>query len=461
MARPIVFQADDWKVIDGTAETRNGVLIIDHAGAPYWVASKTPIPENFLLTMSFKIDVLQGSQRLQRSQLNLLRALYLRFGAERIEEDIYNREGLSMTLSHTWMTLSRDGSTVKGDRRGNTAAPAVLSFLKRGKQVVVRLNGRTLMEHELKNANLGSRKFCIGGFLSRMYLGKVTVIPLAPLGDADLKAAPDPRKPPLRSTKPVPTKPVPTKPAIETASIPGFRPLDLDHPKIPAAPRVIIPLPPAVSGPKDIQGDPLPYGAVARIGSVRLRHESTVRKVQFSPDGRSLASYSAGMIVVWDVANRGPLRRFKHDRCTGMDFSPDGKQLAASSREGVKIWDLITGKELARLGNPRYTASTPAFSPNGKFIAWHEANDVLVWNLREKTVVNKLENSPHAHSVVFSPDSTRIAAPTFTRGARIWDFQADQASVNLQPPRPTGFGSLKWSPSGKFVTGVAGQQACV
>ena len=82
----------------------------------------------------------------------------------------------------------------------------------------------------------------------------------------------------------------------------------------------------------DLYGDPLPSGAIARLGTVRFRHAGFLYDVLLSPDGRRLYSAGDEAIEVWDTRTGHRLRRIAlaipPRRVDGIDLSPDGKLLA-------------------------------------------------------------------------------------------------------------------------------------
>src|SRR5262245_22056593 len=66
--------------------------------------------------------------------------------------------------------------------------------------------------------------------------------------------------------------------------------------------------------PVDFFGDPLPPGALMRLGTVRWRPSGSIAQMAFSRDGRRMASsdstlYTNAGFTIWDVASGRELRR--------------------------------------------------------------------------------------------------------------------------------------------------------
>src|SRR3954451_15122537 len=81
----------------------------------------------------------------------------------------------------------------------------------------------------------------------------------------------------------------------------------------------------------DTFGDPLPVGAVMRLGAMRFRFGGGLADIRFSPDGKMIVAHVPSDIYVWDAATGKELRRF-HVKAPkmnlGMDISPDSRTLA-------------------------------------------------------------------------------------------------------------------------------------
>ena len=148
----------------------------------------------------------------------------------------------------------------------------------------------------------------------------------------------------------------------------------------------------------DCYDDPLPPGALARMGTVRMRHGQAVNFVAFLPGGKALLTVSQdGAVCHWDVATGKELRRFalsnkKMDDLPGGGFavvggpggmvftkggnvgmltlSRDCKTLASTDFDGtIRIFDAATCKERRRIARPEGGALELALSPDGKELA--------------------------------------------------------------------------------------------
>jgi WD40 repeat protein len=132
----------------------------------------------------------------------------------------------------------------------------------------------------------------------------------------------------------------------------------------------------------DLYGDPLPPGAIARIGSIRLRHAG-LSDLVYLPDGKTILSAGSDRVLRWwDLATGKPMRTVNLQGDSGPGFcqtlSPDGKTLVAQDGQALVFWECATGKELKKLplglnGSVHYLY----FSPDGKTLAVH-ANPATV-----------------------------------------------------------------------------------
>ncbi len=136
--------------------------------------------------------------------------------------------------------------------------------------------------------------------------------------------------------------------------------------------------------PRDSEGDPLPEGAVARLGTSRFCQGSPITSMTLTRNGKTLATvacdetnysvipkpFSKNVCVkVWNMAD-GKLRRQLNDKTyRAAVFLSDNKTLAlATYGAGVVLVDVDTGKETQHLDTPNSTEAL-ALSPDGKTLA--------------------------------------------------------------------------------------------
>jgi RNA polymerase sigma factor (sigma-70 family) len=249
-------------------------------------------------------------------------------------------------------------------------------------------------------------------------------------------------------------------------------------------------------------GDPLPPGALARMGTTRLRHAQQVTQVLFAPDGKTVAS--GGMddtVRLWDVATGKLVRSLKHPvkDVRPLSFSRDGKTLlsaakrqlwlwdttkgellceqqtkrepnqkvvslgvssdartAASGETGavIRLWDIASGNQLRVLQGRNRQIRLLSFSPDNKTLASLSGGDsdafVQFWDVHSGKLLQQLEHPQLRRKISLSSDGKTMASGGMDGSVCLWDVAAGKLLRPLGGHQSETV-SLSFSPDGKLL----------
>jgi WD40 repeat protein len=214
----------------------------------------------------------------------------------------------------------------------------------------------------------------------------------------------------------------------------------------------------------DLYGDPLPPGAIARCGTMRLRHDRGVSALVLSRDGKQVISGGEdGTVRVWDLVNGRELRRFKTSWpfIAQLALSPDGRLLGAVANDGRKddiqgasprLWDLTTGKELAKQPPYKSYCYSLAFAPDGKTVAIGSLDGVRLWDVAAGRELLRFPRS--ALALAFSPDGKTLASAADGQRICLWQTNSGKELRSMRSPERMTT-ALAFSPDGKLLVSAS------
>jgi RNA polymerase sigma factor (sigma-70 family) len=208
----------------------------------------------------------------------------------------------------------------------------------------------------------------------------------------------------------------------------------------------------------DRYGDPLPRGALARIGTTRWWHGMDRQgcPMEFTPDGKRLISCDREWgIQILDTATGKELYRIQTpgDPVNCFALSPDGKTIMTGGWSGsvLRQWDLATGKELRQIVTGDEGSGALAFSPDGKtFAAVSGQTLIRVWDVATWQETRRLagHTSWLSSLAYLSGGTTLLSGGGISRTIRWWDARTGQEIHRVNVPRG-GYWELNLSPDGK------------
>ncbi|MGJ3254324.1 MAG: caspase family protein [Elainellaceae cyanobacterium] len=162
-------------------------------------------------------------------------------------------------------------------------------------------------------------------------------------------------------------------------------------------------------------------------------HQGRVTDIQFSPDGRVVASVSEDRTLkLWNVENGALLASVSGhaDDITSVSFSPDGRWIASGDRTGeIKIWavegESIQPTHYIPLESYDGEITSLAFSPNGNLLAMAQSNGtVTLFRVSEDELLYPLErfrgHDAMVRSVAFDAEGRILASAGDDGTARLW-----------------------------------------
>jgi WD40 repeat protein len=199
-----------------------------------------------------------------------------------------------------------------------------------------------------------------------------------------------------------------------------------------ATPAGLLAAGPAERGPMphlvDLYGDPLPEGAVVRLGSVRLRHAG-LKDFTFVPGGNSAVTVGADDTVRWwDLPTGRQTRDYRLPRAfqqLKLAVSSDGTTMAGAGDGKVLISEFAGGRAPKIIQVPDGYVDCLAYSPDGTVLAVGIAGfrlafiDLRTGKVRDAQLAREPEGGHRDYlRMSFSRDGRRLAVTVMDSSRR-------------------------------------------
>ncbi len=163
-------------------------------------------------------------------------------------------------------------------------------------------------------------------------------------------------------------------------------------------------------------------------------HKATVSSVEFSPDGRVIATCaltSSGNLAIWDAKTGTKIADLVgHETPVyNLSFASDGTRLASGDNKGnVIVWDVATGEAISKTKADRDRIRGLAFMPGSRTVVAtaSESRHVRIWDTANNRLMQDWETGGEMTTLAFVPNSDRLCAAESSGRLYVWNFETGE-----------------------------------
>jgi Tol biopolymer transport system component len=197
----------------------------------------------------------------------------------------------------------------------------------------------------------------------------------------------------------------------------------------------------------------------------KLYSDNLMWIVEWSPDGRLLATGNAVGITIWDTSD-WHIRHYlleATEKSNDLAWSPDNQHIASGDLNGfLRVWDVGSGDLVHKLRIHIQHISAVDWSPDGKLLAtgsWD--NSVKVTDAASGILLHTFsQDTSYISELDWASDSQRLASGCLTGVARIFDV-AEGRELHAMEAHRIAVRDLAWSPDGNLLATLGNDEVDV
>lgn len=206
------------------------------------------------------------------------------------------------------------------------------------------------------------------------------------------------------------------------------------------------------------EDDPLPKGALLRLGNSRARH-GIASNIAASKDGKTLyACLADRSVCIWETESGKLIRRIKalSNNTRWIAVSPDGNILAVASSSSIHLWNLTDPSDTPRTlqGHQNDIAAIDFSSDGGLLISGGHDRKARLWDVEGGKSIREInadaDNS--INSVIFTRDDRSFFTCSYT--GRVIQWKTENGEKLREWKGPKEIAQLFTLPDGKTLGAI-------